>query len=665
MENNDNLQSFIELQPRTTLSNGKYIVEKKIGAGGFGITYKAIQSGLNRTVCIKEYFPSGKCNRNTSSKTVFPQGMTTELYDKYRFAFVNEAKMLAALKHPNIVEVIDVFDENNTSYMVMEFITGKNIQDIVDEDGPLSYNVAINYIGQITNAIDFIHKQHILHRDIKPENIMITSEYKAILIDFGAAREFEHDKVQSHTSMFTRGYAPPEQYHKSSLKGSFTDIYALGATLYFALTSVEPIDSATRSIEKLKEPKELCQNVPENANRTIMKAMELDPKDRHQTIKEFMDDILNVRPSKKKETVPEIPASKPKKKKNTLLILSVLLLLLGCGGYFSYWTIEKFNIHCTFLDEGDRCIDHEQYNDARDYYNEALLIQEQYPLLQSLGVFRSDANDELKKVDEREAFSIDKDKYLKHVIDGVNHEKNYKFAKAKKEFEQALKIEEKYQYTRYSSFFDKNMSEKIAEVDKQNADYEKLKKELKAAGATGKHKGRYFVDLGLPSGLKWATCNIGATSPEQYGDYYAWAETKTKSIYTVENSVALDMEITYDISEITQYDAAKAIWGGAWRLPSAAEFSELQNNCEWEISSMNGVNGYKVIGKNGNSIFIPFAGGYINETCYDNGIQACLWSSTPQGEIVSVGLFMDMDYNEVSNYNIHKYIGLSIRPVVR
>lgn len=664
MENNDNLQS-IELQPGTTLNNGKYIIEKKIGAGGFGITYKAIQSGLNRTVCIKEYFPSGKCNRNTSSKTVFPQGMTTELYDKYRFAFVNEAKMLAALKHPNIVEVIDVFDENNTSYMVMEFITGKNIQDIVDEDGPLSYNVAINYIGQITNAIDFIHKQHILHRDIKPENIMITSEYKAILIDFGAAREFEHDKVQSHTSMFTRGYAPPEQYHKSSLKGSFTDIYALGATLYFALTSVEPIDSATRSIEKLKEPKELCQNVPENANRTIMKAMELDPKDRHQTIKEFMDDILNVRPSKKKETVPEIPAPKPKKKKNTLLILSVLLLLLGCGGYFSYWTIEKFNIHCTFLDEGDRCIDHEQYNDARDYYNEALLIQEQYPLLQSLGVFRSDANDELKKVDEREAFSIDKDKYLKHVIDGVNHEKNYKFAKAKKEFEQALKIEEKYQYTRYSSFFDKNMSEKIAEVDKQNADYEKLKKELKAAGATGKHKGRYFVDLGLPSGLKWATCNIGATSPEQYGDYYAWAETKTKSIYTEENSVALDMEITYDISEITRYDAAKAIWGGAWRLPSAAEFSELQNNCEWEISSMNGVNGYKVIGKNGNSIFIPFAGGYNNETCYYNGIQAYLWSSTPQGEIVSVCLFMDMDYNEVSNCNINKYVGLSIRPVVR
>ena len=142
--NNNNKQSFIELQPGTTLSNGKYVIEKKISEGGFGITYKAVQVGLNRTVCIKEYFPSGKCNRNTMMKTVFPQGMTSELYEKYRIAFVNEAKMVATLKHPNVIDVIDVFDENNTSYMVMQFINGEDIQDIVDRDGPLSYSVAIN-----------------------------------------------------------------------------------------------------------------------------------------------------------------------------------------------------------------------------------------------------------------------------------------------------------------------------------------------------------------------------------------------------------------------------------------------------------------------------------------------------------------------------------------
>lgn len=662
MENNENLETFIELQPGTTLNNGKYVIENKIGEGGFGITYKAVQIGLNRIVCIKEYFPAGKCNRNVSSKTVFPQGMTTELYDKYRSAFVNEAKMLAKMRHPNIVEVIDVFDENNTSYMVMEFIIGENIQKIVENEGPMSYDIAINYIGQITNAIDFLHKQHILHRDIKPENIMITSEYKAILIDFGAARAFEHDKIQSHTSMFTRGYAPPEQYHKSSLKGSFTDIYALGATLYFTLTGVEPIDSATRTIEKIKEPHELCQNVPDNANRTIMKAMELDPQDRHQTIKEFMDDILNISPSQKKVVELQIQIPKPKKKKNVLLIVFLMLLFLGGISYISYWTVSIFNIHCNYLNKGDSCFDKEQFEDARNYYNEALLVQEQYPFLHSLGVFRSDANSELEKVNEREAFSIDKDNYLKHVRDGINYKRDYKFSKAKEELEQALEIENRYKNTIYSSFFDKNVSETIAEVDKKNKEYNKLKKELKAAGATGKHKDKYFVDLGLPSGLKWATCNIGANSPEQYGNYYAWAEITPKSTYTSENSVAIDMEITYDISEIKMYDAAKAIWGTSWRLPSSAEFSELQNNCEWEISSLNGVRGYKVIGKNGNSIFIPFAGGYTDDVCYGRGEVSYLWSSTPRqdGAICSC-----MDADNVYNRNIAKYCGLSIRPVVK
>lgn len=664
MDNNENLQNYLELQPDTTLSNGKYVIEKKISEGGFGITYKAVQVGLNRTVCIKEYFPSGKCNRNTMMKTVFPQGMTSELYEKYRIAFVNEAKMLAMLRHPNIVEVIDVFDENNTSYMVMEFITGENIQKIVEYEGPMPYDVAINYIGQITNAIDFLHKQHILHRDIKPENIMITSEYKAILIDFGAARAFEHDKIQSHTSMFTRGYAPPEQYHKSSLKGSFTDIYALGATLYFALTGIEPIDSATRTIEKLKEPKELCQNVPDNANRTIMKAMALDPKDRHQTIQEFMDDMLNISPSDDGgEEVSIKPVEpQPKKKKNVFLRVLFVLILLGGIGYLSYWTYMKYDIHSSYMTIGDRFFDNENFEDARHSYNVALSMQEQYPLLYSIGVFRGDAYRSLMKVDEREAFSNDKEKYLKHVIDGVNYERSYMFDKAKKEFYQALEIEKRYKNTRYSSFFDKNVSNKITEVDKNNAEYEKLKKELKAVGATGKSNGHYYVDLGLPSGLKWATCNVGANSPEQYGNYYAWAEINQKSTYTFENSVAIDREVIYDISEITMYDAAKAIWGGDWRLPSSTEFSELQNNCEWELSSLNGVRGYRVIGRNGNSIFIPFAGGYQDDVCYDSGEASYLWSSTPRqdGAICSC-----MDADNVYNGNIAKYCGLSIRPVVK
>lgn len=293
----DNTNVFKELIPGTTLLDGKYIIERKIGEGGFGITYKALQSGLNRTVCIKEYFPSGKCSRITHAKTIYVNASSENIFAKYRQAFVKEAKMLATLHHPNIVEVMDVFDENNTSYMVMNFVDGKTLQEIVEKNGPMPYPDAINYIAQITNAIAYIHERHILHRDIKPDNIMITADNKAILIDFGSAREFEQDKTQIHTSILTHGYAPTEQYTSNSRKGSYTDIYAIGATLYFTLTATVPIEAAARITIKLPSPKDLVPSIPDEANRTILKAMQLKAENRHQTVKEFMDDLCNIKPS--------------------------------------------------------------------------------------------------------------------------------------------------------------------------------------------------------------------------------------------------------------------------------------------------------------------------------------------------------------------------------
>lgn len=326
--------NIMELQPGTTLCDGKYTIEAKIGEGGFGITYKAIQNGLNRVVCIKEYFPAGKCTRATKKNTVFVQGTSEQVFEKYRQAFVREAKMLATLHHPNIVEVLDVFDENNTSYMVMTFVKGKSLQQIVETRGKLPYPETVNYIAQITNAVGYIHNHHILHRDIKPDNIMITADFKAILIDFGSAREFEQDKTQVHTSMLTHGYAPTEQYTANSRKGSYTDIYAIGATFYFVLTGQVPMESAARLTEQMPSPKDLVPEIPEEANRTILKAMQLKAENRHQTVHEFMDDIRNVKPSfLVDETIggsPQQPTSK-----RTWYIISAL----GCFvalliGYF-------------------------------------------------------------------------------------------------------------------------------------------------------------------------------------------------------------------------------------------------------------------------------------------------------------------------------------------
>ena len=311
----NNINEFTELQPGTGLNGGKYIIEKKIGEGGFGITYKAIQSGLDRPVCIKEYFPAGRCVRDTYARTIHIQGMDQDKFEKYRQSFVKEARTLAGLRHSSIVEVIDIFDENNTSYMVMPFIEGRSLQAIVDKEGPLTYPEAVNYMAQITDAVGYIHERHILHRDIKPDNIMITADYKAILIDFGSAREFVEDKTQAQTSMLTHGYAPTEQYTTTSRKGSYTDIYAIGATLYFILTGKVPMEAAARITEHMPEPRELRPDLPEEANRTIMKAMQLKSSDRHQTVKEFMDDLRNIHPS---EPGPTQATEAPKPPKQTV-----------------------------------------------------------------------------------------------------------------------------------------------------------------------------------------------------------------------------------------------------------------------------------------------------------------------------------------------------------
>ena len=249
--------------------------------------------------------------------------------------------------------------------MVMPFVEGRSLQSIVEKNGPLTYPEAVNYIGQVANAVGYIHDRHILHRDIKPDNIMITADYKAVLIDFGSAREFEEDKTQAQTSMVTHGYAPTEQYTRNSRKGAYTDIYAIGATLYFVLTGKVPYEAAARITETMPEPRDLNPNLPEEANRTIMKDMQLKSQNRHQSIAEFMDDLRNVKPSERvDESLPDVSSqktqllndtapqtgktqrldsnekSKPKEKKGAKpvvwVVIAAVLVVAGVGGYLAF-----------------------------------------------------------------------------------------------------------------------------------------------------------------------------------------------------------------------------------------------------------------------------------------------------------------------------------------
>ena len=175
---------------------------------------------------------------------------------------------------------------------------------------------------------------------------------------------------------------------------------------------------------------------------------------------------------------------------------------------------------------------------------------------------------------------------------------------------------------------------------------------------SGTIAGHDYVDLGLPSGLKWATCNVGAATPEDYGNYYAWGETATKSEYTEQNSVIYGQQIS-DFSGNPTYDAARANWGSTWRMPTRAEIEELINNCTWTWTTQNGVSGMRVTGPNGNSIFLPAAGLCCRSWRADDGI-GDYWSSTPSGSCAySLRFYSGKHYVGSS---IREY-GLTVRPV--
>lgn len=196
----------------------------------------------------------------------------------------------------------------------------------------------------------------------------------------------------------------------------------------------------------------------------------------------------------------------------------------------------------------------------------------------------------------------------------------------------------------------------------------------KKDGGDGKIQGHEYVDLGLPSGLKWATCNVGADKPEDYGHYFAWGETSPKNEYTEENSATYGKHMDgISISGRAGYDAATANWCGTWRMPTEEEMDELEYYCNWTRTTQKGVNGYKATGPSGNSIFFPAAGCRIGSSLEYAGSEGYYWSSSVTNWISPVTNTMIVDdrcswrlYLEDSEWGVcdcSRYAGLSVRPV--
>ena len=190
--------------------------------------------------------------------------------------------------------------------------------------------------------------------------------------------------------------------------------------------------------------------------------------------------------------------------------------------------------------------------------------------------------------------------------------------------------------------------------------------------ASGAHNGHEYVDLGLPSGLKWATCNVGAESLEGYGDYFAWGEVKPKEDYSwetykyeIEDNLikynGSDGKIVLDVED----DAASVNWGGNWRMPTTEEQQELFNNCTWTWTTQNGVNGYNVTGPNGNSIFLPAAGCMDGGRFYDAGLYGIYWLSSLNADSLGIAYSVGFSSGNVGWYGNSLYHGLTVRPVCK
>lgn len=236
-----------ELQPGTKLLKGQYTITRYLNSGGFGITYLAKDS-LDRDVVIKECFPSSFCRRSKAMVSARSRAHSAELRSVVQL-FVREARSLAKIIHPNIVAVHQVFEDNGTAYMAIDYVDGLDLQQIIDGQGTMPTVGQIVYITEkLLEAVGYIHQNDMLHRDISPDNVLIARNGEPILIDFGAAREqaSKTNRAMSALRVVKDGYSPQEFYIAGSEQGPWSDLYALGATLYHLIAGEAPVNGQAR-----------------------------------------------------------------------------------------------------------------------------------------------------------------------------------------------------------------------------------------------------------------------------------------------------------------------------------------------------------------------------------------------------------------------------------
>lgn len=292
------------LEPLTIL-NGRYLLGRVLGEGGFGITYSALELKKEERVAIKELFISELLKRQ-NTKTILVSNNSDEqrYYYEYKKKFVQEAKLLQKMRDKSgIVDIYNFFEENNTAYIVMEYLEGEDVRAILKRnDNKLSFEETFKLLRPVMKTLIELHNAGIYHRDISPDNIRCLPDGEIKLMDFGGAKYVVNPEQTRYVAL-KHGYAPPEQYMSSYKIGPWMDVYGLAATFYRCICGKVPKDARERrSDDDIQKPRELGVTISEQAENVLMKALALRTEDRYLDMREFYNAM---------KAVPELKDSEP------------------------------------------------------------------------------------------------------------------------------------------------------------------------------------------------------------------------------------------------------------------------------------------------------------------------------------------------------------------
>ena len=284
------------LQPGTVL-HGRYLVGSVLGAGGFGVTYIALNIPSGRRLAIKEFLPADAAAREEGGTYVRSISCDPSLFPRAREQFLREAQTIYQLRgYGGIVGIEKLFEENNTAYYCMEYLKGQDLRKrILAAGGQLKTDETMRVMAVVLDALDYIHDRGVIHRDVSPDNIYLCSDGSVKLIDFGAAYARRMHDASNALRVVKQGYAPIEQYHADGKVGPWSDLYACACTIYYCLTGTIPPDSSKRAVEDtLIPPSQLGVALSPKAEEALLRAMAVDAGERFSSAREMKDGLLDI-----------------------------------------------------------------------------------------------------------------------------------------------------------------------------------------------------------------------------------------------------------------------------------------------------------------------------------------------------------------------------------